>query len=517
MNVYSNMTAYSSDNGGQADGTPSKNRTPNDGDTPVRMMDSVFDPRIPQLLPHENMYKIQVGNRLFRISGASLSSDGPNYFTKCFSKQCKGSQDSSLDHVLFIDRSADVFQLIYDHLQGYFIHIEDEVQYTMLHADAMYYSLPRLRAFLKETEYYYTNVGGQSFKIPRSLFRRKGDSSNYFMMTSAALYVDVEKIFIEKKLLRPPPQAPPYVARCPEFFRDLMHLLGGASLDLDDCRRESLIKECRYYRLLNLEQRLIKHRILYNPYTHHEEICLHLKDVNKRGVELPLEKDLPLCAISGESTPFEEERSSVNQSEGDKQTQQPPLKKPKSGCANENQRCWSICNYIRPYVDEYARELCFQIDKTDCVLVFNKRSKTIHVCLANDTARHFESLFADELAKIGFNLAACKLKMPPLDLVVDGKPAFNLILPACVSVCDLSINGVKCSSVRSALTDNQTNEQVPDLTNFSAVLSSCPGVKLHLTKSIWKLGIRPGKVMMIALKAEGFKGIKEYCKMLDYL
>lgn len=485
---------------------------------PVRMTDSVFDPRIPQLLPHERMYQIQVGNRLFKISGASLSSDGPSYFTKCFSRQAGDSQESSADQVLFIDRSAEIFQLIYEHLQGYFIRIENEVQYTMLHADAMYYNLPRLRSFLRETEYYFTNIGGQSFKIPRSLFKRKGDSPNYFFMTSAALYADVENVFIEKKLLRPPPQAPPYVARSPEFFKDLMHLLGGASLDLDDSRRQSLVKECRYYRLLNLEQRIIKHSILYNPYTHHEEICLNLRDVNKRGVEVLMDKELPPCAMAGELTPFEEERSEGSPLEGLKQSQsqQPPLKKFKNGCATEAQRCWNICNYTRPYVDEYSRELCFQIDKTECCLVFNKRKKTIHVCLTNETARQFENLFADELAKTGFNLPICKLKVTPPDLGSDAKAAVYLVLPACVSMCDLTINGMKCPSVRLVLTDTQNNELVPDLTDLSAI-SYCSGVKLHLSKSMWKLGIRPGKIMMIALKAQAFKGMKEYCKTIEYL
>lgn len=500
-------------------------------DGPMRTLDNVFDPRIPQLLPHENMYKIQVGSKLFKISGASLSSDGPSYFTKCFS----GSVNESPDQVLFIDRSAEVFQMIYDHLQGYFINIENEVQYTMLYADAMYYNLPRLRTFLKETEYYFTNIGGKSFKIPKSLFRRKGDSPNYFLMTSAALYADVESVFIEKKLLRPPPQSPPYVARSPEYFNDLVHLLGGSSLELDDCRRESLIKECRYYRFLNLEQRLVKHQIIYNPCAHHEEICVRLKDLNRRGVQLPLDKEPLICSLSGDTPPFEDDKCSSSNSETEQsqspswqrmtslqqqpQSREPPLKRPKTSCTaakSEAQVCWNILNYARPYVDEVPRKLSFQIDQPECTLIFNKKSKTIHVCLYDETAHQFENLFSSELLKMGINLANNKMKTVPSELTPNSKPSVQLALPACVSVCDLSFNGVKCPSVRLLLADNQNNEQVPDLNGVSP-WPPCPGFKLHLAKSMWKLGVRPGGLMMIAMKAECFKGSKEFCKLIDYL
>lgn len=491
-------------------------------DGPMRTLDNVFDPRIPQLLPHENMYKIQIGNKLFKISGASLSSDGPSYFTRCFS----GSSGESQDQVLFIDRSAEVFQMIYDHLQGYFINIENEVQYTMLYADAMYYNLPRLRTFLKETEYYFTNIGGKSFKVPKSLFRRRGDSPNYFLMTSAALYADVESVFIEKKLLRPPPQAPPYVARSPEYFNDLMHLLGGSSLELDDCRRESLIKECRYYRFLNLEQRLIKHNIIHNPCAQHEEICIKLKDLNRRGVQLPLDTDSPVCSLASDTPPFEDDRCSGSNSETEQsqsptwqrlpfqqqqqQSREPPLKRPKTSYAAtkiDTQVCWNIFNYARPYVDEVPRKLSFQIDEPECTLIFNKRFKTIHVCLYNETAHQFENMFSSELSKMGINLANSKMKTGSAESSPNSKSSVKLALPACVSVCDLSINGVKCPSVRLLLADNQNDEQVPNLNGVSPS-PPCPGFKLHLVKSMWKLGVRPGGLMMIAMKAECFKGVK---------
>lgn len=55
--------------------------------TNVSIVEGHFDPNIPQILPHDKMYNIQIGTKLFKISGASLSSDGPSYFTNYFIKK----------------------------------------------------------------------------------------------------------------------------------------------------------------------------------------------------------------------------------------------------------------------------------------------------------------------------------------------------------------------------------------------------------------------------------------------
>lgn len=36
-------------------------------------------PEIPHVLPHEKVFPIQIGSKLFRLSGASISSDGMYY------------------------------------------------------------------------------------------------------------------------------------------------------------------------------------------------------------------------------------------------------------------------------------------------------------------------------------------------------------------------------------------------------------------------------------------------------
>lgn len=508
------------------------------------IMEQPFDPTIPVLLPHEAMYKIQVGSKLFEISGASLSSDGPSYFTECFSKQHSKRQQSGYksscedrdsagaspsekcmaNNVLFIDRSAEVFEIIYKHLQGYFVDIKDEVQYTMLYADAMYYNLPRLRCILKEYEYYFANINGTTFKVAKNLFCRNGDSPNYFVMTYAALYADVEQVFLSKKLIRPPPQSAPYLSRSPEFFQEILNLLGGAAFDLDDTRREALIKECRYYRFLNLEQRLIKCRIKYNPLTKSEDILLSLQDINKKKLEFPACEGAKECYPAIEASQIEtpgkmtEGQCEVESDSSSRSCSQPAPKRIKISHYGSDtvKYYWHICTYKRPYLDEHARDLIFQIDSMESILIFNKRNKIIHVALTNETARQFESVFQPVLSQIGIDLSKFKVVIKHGENTEhDGKHLNCLVLPACISICDLRVNSIACPNIASVISDKIT-EQVIDFTNMQN-LSYCPGKKLYLVKSLWKLGVNNGKIMMIALRAEAFHGTKEYSRQIEYL
>lgn len=484
-----------------------------------------FDPNIPQILPHEKMYKIQVGRTLFKISGASLSSDGPSFFTEYFSRRGLPNHNSSSkndskesppeNEVLFIDRSAEVFEWIYKHLQGYTVEIKDEVQYTMLFADAMYYNLPRLRSLLKETDYYFTNVGGQSFKVAKNLFRRKGDSPNYFEIYAATVYIDVEELIISKKLLRPPPHSAPYIPRSSEFFKDLLTLLGGASLNLDDNKRDALIKECRYYRFLNLEQRLIKCSISYSPITRKEEICLLLKDLSKKGISFPA---TPACSAS----PFGEEICSSEVCDASSETsEQPVSKKVKLDTTDANDYAWNVLCYKRPFLDNYARELVFQMDSTDSTLMFNKKSKSIHLDITGESAQKFEALFGNNLLNTPFgpvDLSNYRYQFPSSTLdTTQAKSETHFLLPACVLVCDLYVNGIRISQVKSLLTDkSKFNDKIIDVSNPSG-LKMCSGLKLYLRKSLWKLAVKDGKIMLIAIKAISFNGTKEYYKGYEYL
>ncbi|CAI7201661.1 CFC_collapsed_G0009990.mRNA.1.CDS.1 [Saccharomyces cerevisiae] len=456
--------------------------------TVATLSQEYFDPNIPQILPHEKMYKIQVGKSLFKISGASLSSDGPSFFTEYFSKKRSpsnnddsnnDSMESNKNEVLFIDRSAEVFEWIYQHLQGYIIEIKDEVQYTMLFADAI----------------------------------REGDSPNYFEIYAATVYIDVEELIISKKLLRPPPHSAPYIPRSSEYFKDLLTLLGGASIDLDDNKRNALIKECRYYRLLNLEQRLIKSHISYNPITRKEEICLLLEDLSKKGITFP--------ASSAFSTSpyFEDDFCSINECDSlSKTREQPANKKIKLDMTEKYNDSWNMLCYKRPFLDKHPRELIFQINSTDCTIILNKESQSIHVDITGESAYKFEALFGSHLPNTPSG--APKLKNYQYRFPSDStqtKIETHYLLPACIYLCDLDINGIKISQVQTLLTDkNKFNDRVIDVSD-PLDLKFCSGLKLYLRKSLWKLAVKDGNIMLIAIKAIAFNGTKEYYKGYEYL
>ena len=58
----------------------------NEGQLSSRINGQVFHD-IPKVLPHEKVFPIQIGSKLFRLSGASISSDGKGICTPCKS-QC---------------------------------------------------------------------------------------------------------------------------------------------------------------------------------------------------------------------------------------------------------------------------------------------------------------------------------------------------------------------------------------------------------------------------------------------
>ena len=76
----------------------------------------------PSILPPEKVFPIQIGSELFRLSGASISSDAPSYFTQFFEEQLKQNQDSGGVRTLYIDRDPETFRDVARHLQGTHTH-----------------------------------------------------------------------------------------------------------------------------------------------------------------------------------------------------------------------------------------------------------------------------------------------------------------------------------------------------------------------------------------------------------
>ncbi|SCU87113.1 LAFA_0E04786g1_1 [Lachancea sp. 'fantastica'] len=422
-------------------------------------------------LPPEQMFSLQVGTKLFQVSGYSLNSDSPNLFTEFFMENKNAT--------LFIDRSPQVFKLIMDHLQGYSVNIQDESQFTFCFLDAVYFKLPRLQDLLKNCEYYYVCVGGQHFKLAKALLSQKGNSLNYFDMTCRSLFDDVQAVYFTMNLARPPPQSPPYVNRSPAFLADLITLLQGGMLDLTPERRQSLIQECRYYRFLRLEQQLVAAQIRWNPLLQTEEIIINLKDVRCKSVSVPTDDQLP--------------------------SEEPPASKKRRLVSAFS---WNAVQYRRPYLDSelpQARELIFQIASSEVTLFFIKNAKTIHVAISGQTLTRFRSVFQKVLAENNIDLNAYE------------RQNSLLVLPACLSLCSMHVNSVPCRNVSAVVDEMQFNEQVLDFNNPNHINQLVPGLKLDLTKSLWKLGVVDKKLLMIAIKAEAVSGLKEYYRALDYV
>ncbi|KAH3665049.1 uncharacterized protein OGAPODRAFT_9344 [Ogataea polymorpha] len=295
------------------------------------------DPKIPSVLPFEKMYSIQIGDRLFRLSGASISFDSPSYFTSFFGRKENESK------VLTVDRSSAVFDKICSHLQGYCIRADNEYELMHLYADATYFSLQKLLKQLSE-DFYYCNVGGLSFRFPQDLVAGEGNSPNYFTVAYQTTFQSPYFRGELKDVIRPPPQSPIVVKRSAKLFTDLLNALSTGRICVDnEHHRRQLLAECRYYRFLALEQKLIPHKIQTNPFTHCEEIVVALADVKK-------------------------DRLSIT--------------------------CAGPAVYKRPFVDTKARVLVLQIDSEEASLLIHTELSFVNLLFTGATARRLYTLLS---------------------------------------------------------------------------------------------------------------------------
>ncbi|CAD6575017.1 MAG: hypothetical protein ASARMPREDX12_007064 [Alectoria sarmentosa] len=241
------------------------------------------------ILPHEKAFSIQIGWRLFRLSGASINSDAPSYFSTYFEEQLR--QDDSGNgptKTLFIDRDPDTFADICRHLQGYYVHPRDNAHYVRLYADAQFYSLQRLISQLFDSEI-FVSIGGRQFQIPRDTFSGPGNSSNFFSLGFAGFLGSRDDAFpgLESRgLMRPPAVQPQSVTnRSPEVFDDLIHLSRGYPLKIRDKEhRAQLLVDCKYYGFKGLMHKIFVHSISYNAERGKSEIIMQLEDLHKSGI-----------------------------------------------------------------------------------------------------------------------------------------------------------------------------------------------------------------------------------------
>ncbi|KAL8696271.1 MAG: hypothetical protein Q9201_007741 [Fulgogasparrea decipioides] len=219
-------------------------------------------------LPDEKGFSIQIGSELFKLSGASIMSDAPSYFSAFFIEQLQHSDDRTGGvRTLFIDRDPETFRDIARHLQ-----------------------VPRLQSQLFDTEI-FVEVGNQHFRVPRDIFSAPGDTPNYFTLGFTVFFSSPGDVFPglnPRGLLRPPAIHPPRIPnRSPKIFSDILHMLRGYPLTIEnEDHRLQLLKDARYYNLRGLEQKLIPHAITHNVERQISEITIRLQDIKPSQISI---------------------------------------------------------------------------------------------------------------------------------------------------------------------------------------------------------------------------------------
>ncbi|KAF1922483.1 uncharacterized protein M421DRAFT_78112 [Didymella exigua CBS 183.55] len=241
------------------------------------------------MLPAGRVFPIQIGSALFRLSGASLCSDAPSYFSHFFSEQLQSAAGRATDmKTLYIDRDPDTFRDIALHLQGYHIVPQNGEHFVKLFADAHFYSLPRLTKQLFKSDI-FIDIGGTPFRIPRDSFSAPGNSPNYFSLGFAQWFSTPLEVFPgldRSALLRPPSISPPSVPnRSGDVFGELMRMLQGYEVEIrSETHRANLLRDARYFHLKGLEQKLINCAMSWNADRGQNEILIRLEDIRQSGV-----------------------------------------------------------------------------------------------------------------------------------------------------------------------------------------------------------------------------------------
>ncbi|KAJ4373304.1 hypothetical protein N0V83_003598 [Neocucurbitaria cava] len=324
---------------------------------PRRVVES---PRGPEILPAGKVFPIQIGSELFRLSGASISSD---------------EHPPGDVRTLYIDRDPDTFRDIALHLQGYHVMPKDGEHFVKLFADAQFYSLPRLTKQLFSNDI-FISIGGTPFQIPRDLFSAPGDSPNYFSLGFAQFFSTPSEVFPgldRSALLRPPSILPPSVPnKNGDTFAELIQLLQGYNVEIrNDAHRSQLLKDARYFHLKGLEQRLIPCEISYNLKRQQSEIVLRLEDIRQSGISFSPDRLLS-DSDSGSASGVQ----SIGVSPGPVPPSKAASPAPSLSSSSSSASRAGYISYARPYTDDHANTniLILEISSTE--------SATLHLPLS---------------------------------------------------------------------------------------------------------------------------------------
>ncbi|KAK5116480.1 hypothetical protein LTR62_008029 [Meristemomyces frigidus] len=420
---------------------------------------SMVDTAESAALPARKVFPIQIGDKLFRLSGASISSDAPSYFSQFFEEQVR--QNSGADNVrtLYVDRDPTTFEDISLHLQGYHIEPRNGAQFVKLFADAQFFSLPRLIAQLFASPI-YIRVGDHEFQIPRELFSSPGDSPNYFSLGFSVFFTTPTNVFPglqQRALLRPPPIFPPSVPnKGHEIFAEILHLLRGYPVRFrDELHRAEVLRDVRYFHLKGLEQRIIPHTISYNLAREISEIAIPLVHIRASGISF-----VPDSAASS------------------------PLDAPPATSSTSAAQGPGWIYYQRPYVDSEAHCLILEIGSEESSIL--SLTPTTSPASARVARVSFHRDTLSQMSKL-LTLIGNKMNLPvtqPLGLMMMERGAGVASLPVSPGNSGLAEARVKVRIGPEAhvILDGQKwhgaqHDETEDEDPSSAAATSKPGIK----------------------------------------
>lgn len=411
----------------------------------------IIEPSIAEVLPHDQIYTIQVGWKQYPISGASLSYDSPSYFTDYFK--------SNPTSVLHLDRSPQVFDKIYLHLQGYSIKIQNEYDFVYLFFDAGYFGLEKLRNRMLREPLIIT-VGGQTFRIHKDLLSQKGNHPNYFSVIYDSIMMDPYKKHFG--LIRPPPVTPYEATNSPVIFKDILDALRGLEVEIrNEQHRNNLLRDCKYYQFFALEQKFIKHKIIKNPFTASEEILLSYKDVKKNGL-----LNDTMDKIIDSNDPY------------------------------------TVVKYKRPFVDTDYRDLIVQLDSSEVSLMVNTTLSFFNLIMTNKTAVKMKNILS-------------KVSDDYMYEVENGVEKLNVLLRMTDSVGMLNNLPMEKGWLDTLITVNQSesNHDMNDInTNNNKIII------IKLLQSQWTINVQGrNKIWMNGVKFVGVLDVSHFNEGRDFL
>lgn len=427
------------------------------------------------------MLKINIGKENIQVS--------KNLFEKYNSDLFQTTDDN-----ITLDCDSTVFKIIIDFTQGKDIShkINSYSIYSEIKSILHQYKLNSLfLQFVNELPFYMVQLGYKDFKISKALLDYNNGLqfdwvANSSMPTiSPSLFTQLYEYLIES---------------------DIIQTFDDRNIE----NRDVLLKYCQLFKFNKLKQQLTEAKVVLNPCDDNlSEIQIKLSSIVENGPTLKHGRNKVTNACTSGCG-----NENVNSSSSEEETdsQQPPVKRQKRAC--NVKKSWDIVKYARPYdVDNTPNELVFQLDDNESSLVFNKSSKMIHIDIIGTTLKEFETKFQSVCQRENINLNKFKFKFAKQK---NGQELEHLILPACISICDLTVNSIPCRNIGQLIYESTQTESIIDFTNMKA-LSFTHGLVLNLNQSMWKCGVKDGKIMMIAIKANAFTNIKEFNKLTQFI